>query len=125
MGNCRENRFSHTAEFAHFGYGPASGRVPETMGNKQVSVTESCVAVACRSEHDGPTQINLAQSHEVTPVDQLIFDGDISTRSKTLSICSILNDEVLSAEVTGTITHLRVFANDPTEPDRIFVVFDR
>jgi hypothetical protein len=103
----------------------ATGRVPEEMGEKLVSATESCIAVGCRSEHDGPTEIHLGQCHEVTPSDALVFDGEIFTPSRKLSVCSIMNDEVLSAQVLGTDTHVRVFANDPMEPDRIVVLFDR
>lgn len=103
----------------------ASGRVPQEMGNKLVSATESCVAVGCLSEHDGKTEIHLGQAHEVTAQDALVFDGEISTPSKKLSICSVMNEELLSTEVAGTKTHVKVFANDPMEPDRIIVLFDR
>jgi hypothetical protein len=75
-------------------------------------------------EFDGPTEIHLAQSDEITPADALVFDGEISTPSKKLSICSVMNEELLSAAVQGTKTHVRVFANHPKEPDRIIVVFD-
>jgi hypothetical protein len=103
----------------------ASGRVPKAMGDGLVSATDSCIAVGCLSEHDGATEIHLGQAHDVVPNDALVFDGYISTPTKKLSICSVMNEELLSAEVAGTKTHVRVFANDPMEPDRIFVLFDR
>jgi hypothetical protein len=101
-----------------------SGRVPDAMDNKLVLATESCIAVGCRSESDGPTELHLARSREIMPHDALVFDGQILTPSKKLSICSIMNEELLSTEVAATTTHVRVFANHPTEPDRILVVFD-
>jgi hypothetical protein len=101
-----------------------SGQVPETMGNELVSATRSCIAVGCRSEDDGPTEVHLAESHEVTPSEALRFDGEISTPSKKLSICSVLNQEILSTHVHGTTTRVRVFANHAMEPDRILIVVD-
>jgi hypothetical protein len=104
----------------------ASGRVPEEMGNKLVSGTESCIAVGCLSEHDGKTEIHLGPAdHEVKPQDALVFNGEIFTPRKKLSICSVTNDELLSTEVAGTKTHVKVFANDPMQPDRIFILFGR
>jgi hypothetical protein len=102
----------------------ASGRVPRTMGNKLVSATDSCVAVGCRSASDGPTEIHLGKSDEVTPFDPIVFDGELCTPSKKLSVCSIMTNEVLSTPLLETRTHIRVFANDPMEPDRIFVLYD-
>jgi hypothetical protein len=103
----------------------AAGSVPKAMGNWLVSATESCVAVGCLSEHDGPTEIHLGQAHEVTPAEALVFEGEIFTPNKKLSICSATNEELLSTEVTGNKTHVTIFANDPMEPDRIFVLFER
>ena len=101
-----------------------SGQVPEATGKTLVSATETCTAVGCRSEHDGATEIHLAQSHEVTPSDALAFSGNVCTPRKTLPICTVLNEEMLSTAVSDIMTHVRVFANDRIEPDRIFVIFD-
>lgn len=103
----------------------ASGKVPEAMGSGLVSATESCVAVGCLPEHDGPTEIHLGHTHEIPPTVALVFDGDICTANKRLSICSVMNEELLATGVTGHKTHVTIFANDPMEPDKIFVLFDK
>jgi hypothetical protein len=100
------------------------GDIPKTMGRARISATESCVAVGCRMEQDGPTEINLGQFHEVAPLGELVFDGEISTPSKRLSICSVINEIVLSSRVVSESTGVRVFADDTREPDTIFVLFD-
>jgi hypothetical protein len=100
-----------------------SGRVPEALGNNLVAATDSCIAIGCRSEYDGPTDVYLAQPHECTPSGALVFEGDILTPSRSMSVCTVMNKEVLSDETAGENTHVRVFANDPIEPDRIFVIF--
>jgi hypothetical protein len=102
-----------------------SARVPEAMGNGLVSATDSCIAIGCLSEHDGATEIHLGQMQEAIPTDALVFDGEISTPTRKLSVCSVMNEELLSAEVAGANTHVRIFANGSMEPDRIFVLFDR
>jgi hypothetical protein len=101
-----------------------SGLVPEEMGTNLVSATESCIAVGCRAECDGPTEIHFGNAQELSPSDLMVFDGDIATPRKKLALCSVLNRELLAADVAGELTHVRVFANDPIEPDRVFVVFD-
>ena len=103
----------------------ASGQIPEDMGNKLVSATLSCIAVGCLSELDGMTEIYLGQLNEVRPQEILVFDGEVSTLSKKLSICSVMNEELLSTAVAGSTTRVMIFANDTIEPDRIYVLFDR
>ncbi len=103
----------------------ASGIVPETMDNRLVSTTESCVAVGCMSAYDGPTEIQLGQTNEIIPTDALIFEGEISTPSKKLSICLVTNAELLSVAVSGERTNIRIFANDLSEPNRILILFDQ
>ena len=101
----------------------ATGIVPEVMGNGLVSATESCVAIGCQSEQDGPTEIRFGRADEIAPAELLVFDGEISTPNKQLSICTVTNENLLSTYVSGMKTHVRVFANDAVEPDRIFVLF--
>jgi hypothetical protein len=73
---------------------------------------------------DGPTEIHLGQAGEFAPIDQLVFDGQIDTPNKKLSIITSMNEEILAADVAGLNTHVRVFANDGDEPDRISILFD-
>lgn len=75
-------------------------------------------------EQDGPTEITLARADEVNPEDALAFDGMITTPSKKLSIVSCENEEIMATDVMNTTTRIRVYANDPREPDRIYVVYN-
>ena len=99
------------------------GRIPWSMGDGIVSATRSCVAIGCRSESDGLTDIQLGSIQEHAPTDKLVFEGELATPSGTLSVFSVLYDELLSAKVSQGKTHVKIFANDLTEPDRVTVLF--
>jgi hypothetical protein len=96
--------------------------IPATMGSQLVSATDSCVAVGCRSEEDGPTEISLDSLGHAEPFGALVFDGEVMTPSKRLSVYSVTNEVLLSSEVPQSRTRLRIFANDISEPDRILIL---
>lgn len=98
-----------------------SRNIPEGMGHGLVSATDSCIAIGCRSENDGPTQVCLGRADEMPLQGELVFNGKLSTASRRLVVCTILNEEILSATVSGSSAQVKVFANDLTEPDRIYV----
>jgi len=66
------------------------GRIPDTMEGRAFSSTESCVAVGCRSEHDGATEIRLGSVEQLAPTDMLIFEGELPAPSGRLSVFSIM-----------------------------------
>ena len=101
---------------------PAVGEIPKKMGQNCIAATGSCVAIGCRMEQDGPTEINLGQLHEIAPLGELLFDGEIPTPSRRISICSVMNEGLLSSAVGGVTVRVRVFVNDPKEPDVVFVL---
>src|SRR5579872_1151610 len=92
--------------------------VPDEIENRLITATPSCIVVGCRSAQDGPTDINLIQSNELIPPDHLVYEGNISSPRKKLSICSALNEEIISVELTNTVSHIKIFANHPMEPNR-------
>ncbi len=103
---------------------PDTGEIPQTMGNQVVSATESCIAIGCRSEDDGPTEIILESATEVKPSNvDLVFDGELSTPNRTLSICTVMNEDIMAVAVDGAKTRIRVYVDDPTEPIRVIVHF--
>ena len=93
------------------------------MGSGVVSSTDSCVAVGCRQDFDGPTEIHFGPASDVAPQGALVFDGELRTPSRELSVCSVKNDKLLSARVDADRTRVRVFVNDLSEPDCVHVIF--
>ena len=86
----------------------ASGRVPDTMGQCLVAATESCVAVGCLMDYEGPTTVVFARADELEPAETVVFDDVIDTPGKELSICSCHNERLLTATVGGTRTRVQI-----------------
>lgn len=99
------------------------GVIPETMAKGLVAATPTCIAIGTRSEHDGQTSLSL--SDEGAPSGfgvNATFDGVLKTPSKTLSVCSVLDEVLLETSVPSDQTRVQVWANDTAEPDRIAIV---
>lgn len=103
---------------------PWASDFPEDMDRRLVVSTDSCVAVGCRMEHDGATDIHLQQSGANPVSGDLVFDGLLRTPNREVSVCTVLLEKLLSVSVEGTSTPVKVFANHPSEPNRIYVVVD-
>lgn len=100
----------------------AFGELPESMDRGLVTSTDSCVAVATLCELDGATTVSVGTDPEGVEAEILIFDGHLTIPSKQLSVCSALNVKLLSMDVSASHVHLKVFANDATEPSFIAIL---
>lgn len=100
------------------------GELPDDMGGRLVSFTDSCVAVGTLSEVDGDTTIIMTNSLDGVGLGEMVFDGILKVPKKELSVCSVRNEKLLTLELSSEEAHVQIFANDPSEPDEI-VVFVR
>ena len=99
------------------------GEIPGSMNKALVAATPSCIAVGTLSEHDGDTLISL--SDEPTTLEaglSLVFDGTLQTPTRKLSLCSVLDETLITSDVPGETTRVQVWANDDSEPDLIHVL---
>jgi hypothetical protein len=97
------------------------GSVPNSIGSKLVVATESCVVIGCRAESDGSTKITIGTDGEVALQSLPIFEGRLSTPSKVLILSTVDGTRLFERSVPQSFTNLRVWANDPNEPDEIVV----
>lgn len=102
----------------------AFGEIPESMGHGLVTSTDSCVAVATLCEFDGATTVIVGTDPQGVGAEILVFEGHLTIPSKQLSVCSALDEELLSMEVSTSHVHLKVYANDATEPNFITILVD-
>jgi len=100
------------------------GVIPDSMNQSLVAVTDSCIAVGCRAEDDGETEIILGVSASLDIGGYLVFEGCLRTPSKRVVVRNVLGDTLLEAPALATKTQLKIWANDLTEPDRIVVEID-
>lgn len=99
------------------------GVIPETMGGGLVASTPTCIAIGTLSEHDGETSISL--SDEAPPAGEgghARLDVVLKTPSRSLSVCSVLDEVLLEMNVPSDETRVQVWANDDAEPDNIVIV---
>jgi len=103
---------------------PSRAEIPETMGGSLIASTNSCVVVACRSDVDGETEFTLGSTREVDPGDRPAFQGMLKTPGRKIAVRSVLGQTMLEAPVPQDQTKIRIWVNDPKEPDRVIVGID-
>jgi hypothetical protein len=95
--------------------------IPDAMQGSLISSTESCIAIGCRSEIDGETELTLGASREVDPGRHPDFEGVLTTPSRRIAVRSVLGQAILEAPVPGKMTKVRVWVNDTGEPDEVII----
>ena len=100
---------------------PKGGEIPATMKGATIAATASCIAVGCQSDADGVTEFTLGTMHEVDPGDHPVFEGKLSTPNHKVAVRSVTGEIILEASVPQRQTTVRVWVNDPREPDRVIV----
>ncbi len=94
------------------------------MSNSLVASTPTCVAIGTLSQHDGHTRLRLAAESEeaVGSLGTVVFQGTLEIPGRRIVVASVHGDQYLVMPVDDTAVTLRVWANDPTEPDEILVI---
>jgi hypothetical protein len=91
---------------------------------QRIWVTPSCIAVGCLAFMDGETEVTLGASAEVDPGGIVAFDGLLDTSNRAVVVSTIEGETVLRANVTGARTRVRIWTNDPSEPDEVVIGLD-
>ena len=95
------------------------GEVPRDMAGSLIASTRSCIAVGCKSEADGETHLTLGRAHEVDPAGPPAFEGTLETPDRRVVVRTVSGEALLEHPVRGARTLIRVWVNDPEEPDDI------
>jgi hypothetical protein len=101
--------------------GSRGAEIPISMGESIVASTDSCIAVGCRPEIDGDTEFTLGETHEVDPGDHPTFRGILKTPNRRIALRSVIGQTILETPVPEQQTIVRVWVNDPSEPDQVIV----
>lgn len=97
------------------------GILAEFVEGKLVLSTDTAVSVACRANVEGETTISLGSATEVSPLEELVFDGILKTPTKWLVVSTVEDDEVLGADSTSLETRVRIWTNSLSFPDEIVI----
>ena len=104
--------------------GDPSGReIPNIVAGSVIASTSSCIAVGCLSEVDGETEFTLGATPDVNPGIDPAFEGKLKTPNRMIAVRSVLHETILEATVPEEQTTVRVWVNDPTEPDKVIIGF--
>ncbi len=85
-----------------------------------VTSTPSCIGVGTLAEMDGETTVKLGESLAL-PGDELVFDGVLETPGLRIAVIDSGATTLLSMSVRTARTQVRVWVNDPDEPDVILI----
>jgi hypothetical protein len=96
--------------------------VPIEYGNLGVFGTNDCLVVGCLYWNDGDTRMTLGRSDEIPAQSMpLRFDGSLNTPEKRILLFDVNMPEILSMEVAGRETRVRIWTNHASEPDKIVI----
>jgi hypothetical protein len=100
------------------------GEVPDSMNGSLIAATASCIAVGCRSEVEGETEITLGSISEVGLSTPASFSGILATPRKSVALQTIFNESIIEFAVPSEQTLVSIWVNDANEPDEIIVGLD-
>jgi hypothetical protein len=100
---------------------PTSGDVPARMAGAAIAATSRCIAVGCRAEMDGQTELVLGGMGEVDPGTAPAWEGQLHTPSRLVVIRSVLGEALLDTPVSGGDTLIRIWVDEEREPDLVVV----
>jgi hypothetical protein len=83
--------------------------------------TEDCILIGCLCEVDGETEFLLADLDELHESSTLVYDGLLNTPSLRLTLSTSQDEVVLESPVSTRRTWVRIWANDPSEPNRVAI----
>ena len=102
---------------------PEGAEIPESTNRSAISATESCVAIGCRAEDDGETEILLGRRDSLDPGQTPAFSRRLVTPSGRISIRTVLGETLLVALTGAVETTVTIWVNDDREPNRVIVGF--
>ena|SRR5438067_2075058 len=99
----------------------SGGQIPGSMERSLITSTGSCIAIGCLSETDGETEFTLGVAQEVDPGDRPAFHGNLNTPARKVVVRTVLGQTILEMPVPSDRTDIRIWVNDPMEPDRVII----
>lgn len=97
------------------------GTPPEPRRGAMVLATPTCIAVACKVDCEGPTEIRLDHVSSIDPGWPAAFDGVLQTPRRSVVVSTVEGKSLLRSGVGGSRIRVRVWLNHPTEPDRVLI----
>lgn len=99
---------------------PRTGELPDSLDGEAIVATSSAIAIGTLMEYDGDTEVVLTdQAGDSQDELTMRWSGVLKTSGR-LGVLTIYQDELLGLDVQDAV-YVRVWTNDPAEPDRVMV----
>lgn len=97
-------------------------RIPLDHDLRGVVASDDCINVSALPWNEGETTIKLGRFEELPPqAGPPRFDGIINTPEHRVDLFDANMPQILSMEVSGTRTRVRIWMNRPLHPDDVLV----
>ena len=97
------------------------GDIPVSMNGSLFAATASCIAVGCRAEDDGETEVAIGPCGDVDPGDRPAFEGSLLTPNRLIAVRTVYGVTVLEMPVAAVETVVRIWVNGASDPDRVAI----
>jgi len=87
---------------------------------ERIWANEWCVGVGTLSEVDGETEIVVTDNPKSESL-PLVFDGVIAAPDRCVTVSDAYLLEVARVQLRGDRARIKIWTNDPREPDRIVI----
>jgi hypothetical protein len=95
----------------------SGGQVPSMMNGMAIATTNSCVAIGCRAQDDGETELTLGAHSEFERLGSPAFETTLQLPGRRVVIRSVTGEELLGLSVEGEVVQIKIWTNHGTEPD--------
>lgn len=99
------------------------GIPPVPVRGAHILATASCISIACYPWIDGETAVTLGPSAKIDPGKPPAFDGQLETPNRMIVISTVEGKSILQEVVPDAATHVRVWVNNPSMPDKVVIGF--
>lgn len=90
-------------------------------GEPHIGASPSVIWIGCLAFMDGTTEFVLGFAKEIDPGDPPIFDDMLKTPSRAVALRTSHLRTILGNKVPTDSTRVRVWTNDPSEPDHVII----
>jgi hypothetical protein len=100
------------------------GVAPASMRGSAFASTDACIAVGCKADLDGPTEIILGAFGEVDPGRSPDFSARLSTPTGRIAVRTVTGSDLMAMSIAGPEALVRIWTNDSLEPDEVIIGVD-
>lgn len=94
--------------------------VPQDIVSNLVGYTRSCISIGTLAEMDGETSITLGRVASIAQK-ECIFSGELETPGHEIAVIDSSANKLLSQPVRTSVTRIRIYVNDLSEPNSIAI----